>query len=98
MGGVVSSFQGGAVLGTIINMFFAHKLGRKKTIMLGSIIGLLAGALQGGAAAMAMLIVGRFIGGMSVGILTSTIPYVCSQTVNPSKTSIAMRSLGLSTT
>lgn len=74
VGGIVSAFQGGAMAGTIFNMLFAHKLGRKMTIFWGSTVGFIGAALQGGAAAMAMLIIGRFIGGASVGMLTSTIP------------------------
>ncbi|KAH6949407.1 general substrate transporter [Ilyonectria sp. MPI-CAGE-AT-0026] len=52
----------------------ADLLGRKRTIFAGSVISLLGSALQAGSTSMAMLIVGRFIGGMAVGMLTSTIP------------------------
>jgi len=78
-GAIVSSFQGGAVLGTIINMVFADKLGRKRTILLGSLVSLLGSALQSGSTSIVMLIVGRFIGGVAVGILTSTIPMYASE-------------------
>lgn len=74
VGAIVSAFQGGAVLGTIFNMLFANKIGRKRTIALGSAISILGSALQAGAAEMTMLVVGRFVGGMAVGMLTSTIP------------------------
>ncbi|ERT00356.1 hexose carrier protein [Sporothrix schenckii 1099-18] len=82
-GGIVSSFQGGAVLGTIINMLFADKLGRKRTILLGAVTSVVGSALQSGAAAMVMLIIGRFIGGAAVGILTSTIPMYASELSMP---------------
>ncbi|KAF3916659.1 hypothetical protein ABW20_dc0104919 [Dactylellina cionopaga] len=78
-GGIVSAFQGGAILGTIWNMLFADKLGRKKTILFGSIISCLGCALQAGAVNMAMLIIGRFIAGAAVGILTSTIPMYAAE-------------------
>lgn len=58
-GSIVSSFHGGAVLGTILNMLFAHSLGRKKTIFLGACISVVGSALQAGAVAMSMLIVAR---------------------------------------
>ncbi|KAM0820341.1 putative hexose carrier protein [Seiridium cardinale] len=45
-GGIFSSFQGGAVLGTIINMIFADMLGQKKTISDGSIVSIFGSALQ----------------------------------------------------
>lgn len=73
-GGIVSAFQGGAIAGTIFNMLFADKLGRRLTIFLGALVSVLGSSLQAGAANMPMLIVGRFIGGVAVGQLTSTIP------------------------
>ncbi|ETS73958.1 hypothetical protein PFICI_13824 [Pestalotiopsis fici W106-1] len=82
-GGVVSSFQGGAVLGTIINMVFANMIGRKRTIFAGSVVSLLGSTLQCASNSMAMLIVGRFIGGVAVGMLTSTIPLYASELSMP---------------
>ncbi|KAF2125668.1 general substrate transporter [Dothidotthia symphoricarpi CBS 119687] len=74
VGGIVSAFQGGAIAGTIFNMLFANMLGRRMTILIGAMVSVLGSSLQAGAANMAMLIVGRFIGGVAVGQLTSTIP------------------------
>ncbi|KFZ07915.1 hypothetical protein V502_09673 [Pseudogymnoascus sp. VKM F-4520 (FW-2644)] len=73
-GGIVSSFQGGAILGTIINFFIADKLGRKRSIAFGALIATIGCVLQAGAVNIAMMIVGRFIAGAGVGVLTSTIP------------------------
>ena len=78
-GGIVSAFQGGAIAGTIFNMLFAHKLGRRWTIMVGALVSVFGSALQAGAVNMAMLIVGRFIGGVAVGQLTSTIPLYAAE-------------------
>ncbi|KAL1598473.1 hypothetical protein SLS59_006757 [Nothophoma quercina] len=78
-GGIVSAFQGGAIAGTIFNMLFAHKLGRRWTILVGALVSVLGSALQAGAVNMAMLIVGRFIGGVAVGQLTSTIPLYAAE-------------------
>lgn len=78
-GGIVSAFQGGAIAGTIFNMLFAHKLGRRWTIVVGALVSIFGSALQAGAANMAMLIVGRFIGGVAVGQLTSTIPLYAAE-------------------
>ncbi|GAB7364943.1 hypothetical protein MBLNU230_g5728t1 [Neophaeotheca triangularis] len=83
VGGVVSSFQGGAVLGTIFNMLFANKLGRKRTMFVGAMVSLLGSALQAGSVNLAMLIVGRFIGGVAVGQLTSTIPMYAAELSEP---------------
>lgn len=73
-GGIVSAFQGGAILGTIINMFGANWAGRRRTIFAGSVVSCLGAALQAGAVNMEMVIIGRFIGGVAVGMLTATIP------------------------
>lgn len=82
-GGIVSSFQGGAILGTIITFFTADKLGRKKTIALGALLATIGCALQAGAVNMTMIIIGRFIAGVAVGILTSTIPMYASEIAEP---------------
>ncbi|KAF5016277.1 hypothetical protein F66182_12097, partial [Fusarium sp. NRRL 66182] len=78
-GGIVSAFQGGAILGTLINMLAADWLGRKKTVFAGSCVSVLGCALQAGSVNMAMLIIGRFIAGAAVGMLTSTIPLYAAE-------------------
>ncbi|CAG7983217.1 unnamed protein product [Penicillium salamii] len=73
-GGVVSAFQGGAILGTIINIFTGDRLGRKYSVFAGAAVSCFGCALQAGAINMVMLIIGRFIAGVAVGMLTSVIP------------------------
>ncbi|KAH8597859.1 general substrate transporter [Bisporella sp. PMI_857] len=78
-GGIVSSFQGGAIVGTVVNMFLGDRLGRKMTVFTGSCVSAFGCALQAGALNMAMLIAGRAIAGISVGMLTATIPMYASE-------------------
>jgi MFS family permease len=78
-GGIVSAFMGGAILGTIINMFAADWLGRRRTIFVGAAVSCLGASLQAGATTIPMVIVGRFIGGVAVGMLTSTIPLYAAE-------------------
>ncbi|PSN68777.1 general substrate transporter [Corynespora cassiicola Philippines] len=78
-GGIVSAFQGGAILGTVFNMLFANTLGRRWTIFMGAVISVIGATLQAAAVNMAMLIIGRFIGGVAIGQLTSTIPMYASE-------------------
>ncbi|KAJ5637429.1 hypothetical protein N7490_007308 [Penicillium lividum] len=73
-GGIVSAFQGGAILGTIINMFTGDRLGRKMSVFAGACISCFGCALQAGSVNMTMLIIGRFIAGTAVGMLTSVVP------------------------
>ncbi|KAE8146848.1 hypothetical protein BDV25DRAFT_143300 [Aspergillus avenaceus] len=82
-GGVVSAFQGGAIAGTMFNMVFADRLGRRRTIFVGALISCLGCALQAGSVNMEMLIIGRFIAGIAVGILTATIPMYAAELSEP---------------
>ncbi|OJJ07463.1 hypothetical protein ASPVEDRAFT_202274 [Aspergillus versicolor CBS 583.65] len=82
-GGIVSSFQGGAILGTMVNMAGADWAGRKRTILAGAVVSIVGCALQAGAVSMAMLIIGRFIAGVAVGMLTATIPMYAAELSEP---------------
>jgi MFS family permease len=73
-GGIVSSFTGGAILGALSISFLADHLGRKKTVFVGSVLASLGGALQGGAANIPMMIAGRLIAGMAIGLLSAVVP------------------------
>lgn len=66
-----------------MNMFLAHRTGRKRPIMFGSTVSLLGSALQAGTANMTMLIIGRSIGGMAVGQLTATVPMYAGELSEP---------------
>ncbi|KAH8725665.1 general substrate transporter [Phaeosphaeriaceae sp. PMI808] len=85
VGGIVSAFQGGAIAGTIFNMLFANMLGRRMTIFIGALVSMLGSSLQAGAVNMGMLIAGRFIGGIAVGQLTSTIPMYAAELSEPKR-------------
>ncbi|OBR11192.1 Hexose transporter [Colletotrichum higginsianum IMI 349063] len=76
---IVSSFQGGAILGTVVNMLCSDRLGRRSTVFLGALLSVAGSALQAASGNLAALIAGRFIGGAAVGILTSTIPMYASE-------------------
>lgn len=76
-GGIVSSFTGGAILGALSVSWLADTLGRKKTVFLGGCISAFGCALQAGAATIGMLIAGRLIAGIAVGILSAIVPMYC---------------------
>jgi sugar porter (SP) family MFS transporter len=78
-GGIVSSFTGGAILGALSVSYLADKLGRRKSVFVGAVISCLGCALQGGAANIPMIIAGRFIAGISVGLLSAIVPMYCSE-------------------
>lgn len=78
-GGIVSAFTGGAILGALSISFLADKLGRKLTVFIGSVVSILGCALQGGAVNIPMIIAGRLIAGMAVGLLSAIVPMYSSE-------------------
>jgi MFS family permease len=58
-------------------------MGRKWTVFSGALVSLLGSVIQAASVNMPMLIVGRFIGGVAVGMLTSTIPMYASELSMP---------------
>ena len=73
----MSSFTGGAIIGALAVSWLADMLGRKKTVFIGGCISALGCALQAGSATIAMLIAGRFIAGIAVGLLSAIVPMYC---------------------
>lgn len=55
-------------------MFTGDRLGRKMSVFTGACISCFGCALQAGSVNMTMLIIGRFIAGAAVGMLTSVVP------------------------
>lgn len=47
------------------------------TVFVGAVISVFGCALQGGATTIGMLIAGRFIAGISVGLLSAIVPMYC---------------------
>ncbi|KAL5357663.1 putative high-affinity hexose transporter [Aspergillus floccosus] len=83
IGGIVASFNGGAIIGSIVVSYLSDPLGRRPVMFIGGILAMLGGALQAGAATIAMLIAGRVIAGLAVGLMSSTIPVYCSEVSPP---------------
>ncbi|PGH30836.1 hypothetical protein GX50_06379 [[Emmonsia] crescens] len=83
-GGIVSAFTGGAIIGSLGVSYLSDIHGRRITIFVGGLLGALGAALQGAATSIAMLIVGRFIAGVAVGLMSATIPVYCSEIAPPS--------------
>lgn len=81
---VVSFFTGGAFCGAGLAGPAGDRLGRRWTIVIGSIVYLLGGALQTGAANLNMLWAGRWLAGVGVGFLVMIIPLYQSEIAHPS--------------
>ncbi|KAJ2961236.1 hypothetical protein NQZ79_g3556 [Umbelopsis isabellina] len=83
-GGIVSSYTGGAVLGCVVVYYLGDVLGRTRSIFLGATLVTFGCALQAGCTSIAMLIAGRFIAGVAIGILSTANPVYCSEVAPPS--------------
>lgn len=67
IGAMNGCFSGGGFLGALFGGWACDYLGRKKTLLIGAPIAIVGGAFQGGAAHIAMFLVGRLLGGFAVG-------------------------------
>lgn len=83
-GAVVSLFTGGAFFGAGLAAPVADRWGRRMTIVVGSIIFMVGGALQTGAMSLSYLWSGRFLAGVGVGFLTMIIPLYQAEICHPS--------------
>ena len=83
IGAMNGLFCAGGFFGALFVAWTADRFGRKLTLLISSPLAVLGGALQGGAAHIAMFLVGRFIGGLAVGMLVVLIPLFQSEIAPP---------------
>ncbi|PGG99463.1 hypothetical protein AJ80_09349 [Polytolypa hystricis UAMH7299] len=83
VGGIISSFTGGAIIGSAGVSYISDTYGRRVAIFVGGLLATLGAALQGGTINIAMLIAGRFIAGIAIGLMSATIPVYCSEVAPP---------------
>ncbi|KAH8663434.1 sugar transporter [Tricladium varicosporioides] len=84
-GGITASMAGGSWLGALMSGYITDKVGRKSAIQVGSIIWIIGSILCCASQNIAMLIVGRIINGISVGICSAQVPVYISELAPPSK-------------
>lgn len=82
-GGITASMAGGSWLGALISGFVTDLLGRKKAIMIGAIIWCIGCTIVSASQDIAMLIVGRIINGLCVGICSAQVPVYISELAPP---------------
>ncbi|KAJ5577583.1 uncharacterized protein N7459_006547 [Penicillium hispanicum] len=82
-GGIISSYTGGAIVGSLLAPYISDLWGRRVLIFFGGLLAMFGTALQGGAVTIAMLIAGRFIAGLAIGLMSATIPVYCSELAPP---------------
>jgi MFS family permease len=84
-GNIVSTFQAGCFFGALLSFWLSERLGRRKTILLASLVFLLGGTLMTAAnGRMALIVVGRAIAGLGIGSSSMVVPVYVSESAPPS--------------
>ncbi|KAJ2723134.1 hypothetical protein GGI07_002837 [Coemansia sp. Benny D115] len=79
VGVIISLLTAGCFVGSLCAGWLADKFSRKRSIMAACVVFCLGAAIQCGARNRGMLIVGRFIAGLGVGVLSMTVPVFQSE-------------------
>lgn len=83
LGTMVAILEIGAFLSSLVVGRAGDIIGRRKTILYGSIIFFIGGALQAFANGMAMMLLGRITAGVGVGMLSTIVPVYQSEISPP---------------
>lgn len=83
IGAINSTFNGGAVFGSLMGGFTMDRFGRKMTIQMGALICMVGAILQAAAVNLAMMLVGRIMAGWAVGLLSMSVPVYQSECAHP---------------
>ncbi|PSK56926.1 hypothetical protein B9Z65_6550 [Elsinoe australis] len=80
---MTAMIQLGALIGAINQGWIAERISRRYSIIVAVIIFVIGSAIQTGAVDYAMLVVGRLIGGVGVGMLSMVVPLYISEVSPP---------------
>ena len=77
---IVASYDLAACITAVVVSFFAFKIGRRGTVVLGNIVAVIGSVLQASAYSVSQLIVGRLCTGFAVGCISSAVPTYLTET------------------
>jgi len=80
----VSTYTIGCIFGALLSLVIGDILGRRRSVALGCAFLTVGGILQATAYTLPHMIIGRVIGGLGIGVNTTTIPMWQSETCKPS--------------
>ncbi|KAI1007297.1 MFS glucose transporter mfs1 [Podosphaera aphanis] len=83
-GGITAAMPGGSWLGALISGFISDMHGRKKAIQIGAILWCIGSIITCATQNIPMLIVGRLINGLAVGICSAQVPVYITEVAPPS--------------
>ncbi|KAK9461429.1 general substrate transporter [Lipomyces oligophaga] len=78
-GGITSAMAGGSILGAICSSYIGDALSRKVAIQVGACFWMIGCALQASSNGVPLLIVGRVISGLCIGITSALVPIYQSE-------------------
>ncbi|CAG8495717.1 10057_t:CDS:10, partial [Scutellospora calospora] len=78
-GSIVSSFLAGCFVGALASGYSADRLGRRFSILGGSLVFIVGSILQATSTTFAQLYVGRIVSGLSIGVLSMMVPLYQSE-------------------
>lgn len=84
-GGITAAMPGGSWLGALISGFLTDRLGRKRAIQIACLIWVVGSTIICASQNIGMLIVGRVINGIAVGIASAQVPVYISELAQPNK-------------
>ena len=80
---VVAIYEIGCLMGSLVFVGYGDKLGRRRAVLIGTLIMLIGAAIQTSSFTLAQLIVGRIVTGAGNGMNTSSIPVWQSEIAPP---------------
>lgn len=85
IGAIVSISSAGNVLGSLSNGLLLEKLGRRQTLLVSTFFTIVGSVFQTCANGVPLMIVGRCVAGIALGILNPTIPVYISELARPAE-------------
>ncbi|PIB00763.1 putative metabolite transport protein [Cercospora beticola] len=83
LGAIISTYTAGGAIGCLLSWPIGNWTGRKGTLQIGAIVAIIGCSLQTGAQEVGMLIAGRLIAGLAIGIVCFAIPQYQSELAPP---------------
>lgn len=83
VGAIVATFAAGTVLGGIASGFINNAWGRRFALSTSLVLSIIGATIQTAANGVPMMIAGRIIAGLAIGILLSTMPIYISEIAPP---------------
>ncbi|KAI5117681.1 hypothetical protein M0805_008460 [Coniferiporia weirii] len=83
-GAIVAAMPAGSFVGSLAVSHLADRFGRKMVIILSGLVWIIGSILQCAAQNRAMLVVGRVISGLAVGLVSTTVPIYQAEITTPS--------------